>query len=115
MSNLRFEGRNILARFDTRNILARRSKVARDEKSEVGEGLVEFLRSKLLPEDFSEFCRLAKIDDDAAAMDDDLPMPKTDAQAMDQARARLAMRVARTPGAESFAERFPGAARIRVG
>ena len=89
---------------------------AYDEKTEAGESLVEFLRSKLSPEDFTEFCRLAKIDDDAAAMDDDLPMPKTDAQAQDQARARLAMRVARLPdeATKSFAERFPGAAKIKV-
>ena len=93
---------------------------AYDEKTEAGQGLVEFLRSKLSPEDFTEFCRLAKIDDDAEAMDDEselderMPMPKTDAQAHDQARARLALRVARTPGAASFAERYPGAAKIKV-
>ena len=94
---------------------------AYDEKTEAGQGLVEFLRSKLLPEDFSEFCRLAKIDDDAEAMDDESGptpfggMPRTNEAAMDQRRAALALRVARTPGAESFAERFPGAAKIRVG
>ena len=94
---------------------------AYDEKTEAGESLVEFLRSKLSPEDFTEFCRLAKIDDDAAAMDDErelerMPTPRTNEQAQDQARARLAMRIARQGdvAAKSFAERFPGAAKIRV-
>ena len=93
---------------------------AYDEKTEAGAGLVEFLRSRLSPEDFTEFCRLAKIDDDAEAMDDEselnerMPMAKTNEAAMDQRRAALALRVARTPGAEDFARRFPGAAKIKV-
>ena len=85
---------------------------------EAATALMLFLKERLNESDFAEAVRLSKGQlDDAQAMDrdDDLPTPKTDAQAADGARARLAGRVARSPGAESFAERFPGAARIKVG
>ena len=87
--------------------------------ADVGAGLLAFLTDKLSPEDLAEFCKMAGIDA-GAAMDTEgeinerMPMAKTNEAAMDQRRAALALRVARTPGAEDFATRFPGAAKIKV-
>jgi hypothetical protein len=88
---------------------------------EAATALMLFLKERLSDSDFAEAVRLGKgILDDAQAMDEPEPfkdMPRTNEQAADQARARLALRAARLPAADvkSFAERFPGAARIRVG
>ena len=94
---------------------------AYDEKlpEDVGAELLAFLAGKLSDEDLQAFCKMAGIDA-GAAMDEPEPfkdMPKTNAQAADQARARAAVRAARMSDAdrESFSDRFPGAARIKVG
>ena len=88
---------------------------------EAATALMLFLKERLSDSDFAEAVRLGKgILDDAQAMDDEselnerMPMAKTNEAAMDQRRAALALRVARTPGAEDFATRFPGAAKIKV-
>ena len=89
---------------------------------EAATALMLFLKERLSDSDFAEAVRLGKgILDDAQAMDEPGPtpfggMPTTNAQAMDQRRAALALRVARLPAAatKSFNERFPGAAKIRV-
>lgn len=83
--------------------------------------LLEFLRGKLSDRDLDEFCRLARIDageamDDEHELEKRMPRPTTNEQAQDQARARLAARVARQPVAvqKSYAERWPNAAKIKV-
>ena len=90
---------------------------------EAATALMLFLKERLSESDFAEAVRLGKgVLDDGAAMDDErelderMPTPRTTEQAADQARARLGVRIARQGdvAAKSFAERFPGAAKIKV-
>lgn len=77
--------------------------------------LLTFLKGKLSDEDFSEFCRLGNFDA-GVTMDEPGPfngMPQPGGSKFGQdARNRRSYSVAETA---SFAERYPHAARIKIG